>query len=179
MSKFWIRLIAILEIVGGIFGIAFVVLQLVARQTGLLFASIALAVYILSLVAGVALLRNRPFGRIGSIIVQCIQLPKYVSPLFVFMFSFGFDAYLYFALTNTANAITGFEFKFLAFNQLFVNVADAPVIFGVSIPASIFLAMLLKHRLRADSADAANTRTEQIVEPERNQVDSHSLDLNA
>jgi hypothetical protein len=178
MSKFWIRLIAILEIVGGIFGIAFVVLQVVAEQTGRLFASIALAVYILSFVAGIALLRNRPFGRIASIIVQCIQLPKYASQLFVFMFSFGFDAYLYFALTNT-NAITGFAFKFLAFNQLFVNVADAPVIFGVSIPATVFLAMLLRHKLQADSADDANAHTDQIVEPERNQVISHSRDLNA
>ena len=167
MSKFWILLIAILEIIGGIFGIAFVVLQIVAGQTGLVFASVACAVYILSFAAGVALLRNRPFGRVGSIIVQSIQLPKYGSQLFVFMFSFGFDAYLYFALTNTANAIMGFEFKFLAFNQLFVNVADAPVIFGVSIPASIFLAMLLKYKRRAGSPDPDATRTEQIVGPER------------
>jgi hypothetical protein len=65
MSKFWILLIAILEIIGGIFGIAFVVLQIVAGQTGLVFASVACAVYILSFAAGVALLRNRPFGRVG------------------------------------------------------------------------------------------------------------------
>ena len=167
MSNFWIRLIAILEIVGSIFGIAFVVLQVVAGQTGLRFATIAFAVYILSFGAGVALLRNHPFGRIGSIIVQCIQLPKYASHLFVFMFSFGFDAYLYFALTNTANAITGIEFKVLAFNQLFVNVADATVIFGISIPASVFLAMLLKYKPRIGASEDAATRTEHVVGPER------------
>jgi hypothetical protein len=170
MSKIWIRIIAVLEIVGGVFGIGFVVWQFVAGQNDrltLVFLSIAFAVYILSLVAGVALLRDHRFGRVGSIVVQLIQLPKYSSQLLVFMFSFGFDAYFYFALTNTANAIMGFEFKFLAFNHLFVSVADAPVIFGVSIPASIFLAMLLKYKRRAGPPDTDATRTEQFVGPDR------------
>jgi hypothetical protein len=150
MSKLWVRLLAVLEIVGGVFGIAFVLSQVAAgpnNRLTLVFALIAFVVYILSFVAGVALLRNHRFGRIGSIIIQSVQLPKYSSQLFVFMFSFGFDAYLYFGLTNAMNAITGFHFKFLAFNQLFVNVSDAPVIFGVSISASIFLTMLLRHKL--------------------------------
>lgn len=170
MSKIWIRIIAVLEIVGGVSGIGFVVWQFVAGQNDrltLVFASMAFAVYTLSLIAGIALLLNHRFGRIGSIVVQLIQLPKYSSQLLVFMFSFGFDAYLYFALTNTANAIMGFEFKFLAFNQLLVNVTDARVIFGVSIPASIFLVMLLKYKRRAGSPDTDATRTEQIVGPER------------
>ena len=163
MSKFWIRLIAILEIVGGVFGISFSLWQIMAGQNSgvtLVLTATGSTVYLLSFVAGVALLRRHCFGRLGSIIVQCIQLPKYSSQLLVFMFSFGFDAYLYFALTNTANAIMGFEFKFLAFNQLFVNVADAPVLFGVSIPASIFLALLLKDKPRIDESgvDAAGTK---------------------
>jgi hypothetical protein len=170
MSKVWIRIIAVLEIVGGVFGVGFVLRQIFAGHNSrltLAFASIAFAVYILSLVSGLALLRGHRFGRIGSIVVQSIQLPKYASQLLVFMFSFGFDAYLYFALNSTANVIMGFEFKFLAFNQLFVNMADAPVVFGVSIPASIFLAMLLKYKQPVGSSNDVSTRTEHILGPER------------
>ncbi len=149
MPKLWIRLIAILEIIGGLSGVLFAVSQLLAARSGrqtLILSGIALAIYILSLVAGITLLLERPFGRIASIVTQAIQLPKYVSQLLIFMFSFGFDAYLYGMFTNNAQPIFGFEFKFLAFNQLFVNVADAPALFGVSIPACAFLVVLLKYR---------------------------------
>jgi hypothetical protein len=125
----------------------------------LVFVAIAFAVYVFSFISGIALLRNRPFGRFGSIIVQSIQLPKYASQLFVFMFSFGFDAYPYLALNRTSNMIIGFEFKFLAFNQLFVNVGDAPVLFGFSIPASIFLSLLLKYKTPVDPSDDDSERT--------------------
>ncbi len=79
MSKIWIRLIAILEIVGGVCGIAFVGWQFVTLPTHrhtLIFASIALVVYVFSFIAGIALWLERPFGRVASIIVQAIQLPK-------------------------------------------------------------------------------------------------------
>jgi hypothetical protein len=173
MSRIWIRIIAVLEIVGGAFGILFIVLQFVAGENdrlALVLALVSLAVYLLSFVAGVALWRGHRFGRVGSIAVQAIQLPKYGSQLFFFMFSFGFDAYPYFALTNTANTIVGFEFKLLAFNQLFVNVADAPVVFGVSIPACIFLSMLLKHQARVVATDEPVTGT-QVIGPEHEQDD--------
>ena len=147
MSKFWICLIAILEIVGGICGIAFVIWQSLAaplNRYSFPFAVIIFVVYSFSLTAGIALALGRKFGRVASIILQAIQLPKYTSQLLIFMFSFGFDAYVYGMLTTNAQVAFGLEFKFLAFNQLFVNVADAPVMFGISIPACVFLIMLLR-----------------------------------
>jgi hypothetical protein len=174
MSKFWIRLIAILEIIGGLCGIVFVALELVAgptdRQT-LILAAIALAVYLFSLIAGITLWIRRPFGRVASIIIQAIQLPKYMSQLLIFMFSFGADAYVYGILTNKAQAIFGFEFKFLAFNQLFVNVADSPAGFGISIPACAFLVMLLKDKPKRTIPDGVLVTdadgTQRSVEQER------------
>ena len=174
MSKFWIRLIAILEIIGGLSGIVFVALELVAaptdRQT-LILASIAMAVYLFSLIAGITLWIGRPFSRVASIIIQAIQLPKYLSQLLIFMFSFGFDAYVYGILTSNAQAIFGFEFKFLAFNQLFVNVADSPAGFGISIPACAFLVMLLRYKPKRTIPDGVLVsdaeRTEQLVGSER------------
>jgi hypothetical protein len=169
MSKFWIRLIAILEIIGGVCGIAFVVWQFVAASTGrqtFIFAAIAFTVYLLSLIAGVTLWLESPFGRVASIIVQGIQLPKYFSQLLIFMFSFGFDTYVYGVLTNNAQPIFGLEFKFLAFNQLFLNVADAPAGFGISVPACAFLVMLVRFRPKRDVSDTASVsdagRTEQF-----------------
>jgi hypothetical protein len=156
MSKFWIYLIAILEIVGGVCGIAFILWQSVTtplEHYNVLFAIIICVIYLLSLVAGIALALGREFGRVASIIVQAIQLPKYTSQLLIFMFSFGFDAYVYGMLTTNAQAAFGLEFKFLAFNQLFINVADAPVMFGISIPACVFLVMLLRKPKTASSDD--------------------------
>jgi hypothetical protein len=129
MSKFWTYLIAILEIVGGVCGIAFVLWQSVTaplERYNVLFGVIISIIYLLSLVAGIALALGHKFGRVASIIVQAIQLPKYTSQLLIFMFSFGFDAYVYGMLTNNAYVAFGIDFKFLAYYQLFANVADAP-----------------------------------------------------
>src|SRR5262249_43826494 len=109
----------------------------------LIFAPIPISIYFLSLVAGVALWRDNSFGRKASIVVQAIQLPKIVSPLIIFTFSFGFDLWVHILLTRGFSSL-GFEFKFLAFNQFFFNVQDAPFGLGVSIIACISLAMLLR-----------------------------------
>lgn len=94
MSKIWIRIISILEIIGGLSGIAFVVWEIEAAPTDrhpVVIGAIALAVYVFSFIAGIALWLERPFGRVASIVAQAIQLPKYISQLIIFMFSFGLD----------------------------------------------------------------------------------------
>src|SRR5215510_2580174 len=148
MLKTWVRIISVLEIVGGVFGIGDVIWVLLATPFNaltIIFAPLPISIYILSLVAGVALWRDNSFGRKASIVVQAIQLPKIVSPLIIFMFSFGFDLWVHILLTREFSNL-GFEFKFLAFNQFFFNVQDAPFGLGVSITACIFLTMLLRHK---------------------------------
>ncbi len=168
MSKIWIRIISVLEIVGGLSGIAFVGWEIAAAPTDhhpLLIGAIALLVYVFSLVAGVTLWLERPFGRVASIVVQAIQLPKYTSQLIVFMFSFGLDVYVYGMLTTNAQPVFGFELKFLAYNQLFVSLPDAPAGFGISISACVFLGMLLKFKPKRLTQDVSNDgqRTEQTL----------------
>jgi len=157
MSNIWIRIISVLEIIGGISGIASVMWEFLTTPINRprLFTAIALVVYVISLFAGIALWRGHSLGRVASIVVQAIQLPKYMSQLFIFTFSFGFDAYVYGILTNSLQPVFGFEVRFLAFNQLFVNVADAPVGFGISIPACVFLAILWKFKPKVLSQDPA------------------------
>ena len=168
MSKICIRIISILEIIGGLSGIALVVREIMAAPTDhhpVVIGVIALAVYVFSLIAGVALWLERPFGRVASIVVQAIQLPKYISQLIIFMFSFGFDVYVYGMLTTNAQPVFGFELKFLAFNQLFVNVPDAPVGFGISISSCVFLGILLTFKPKRLSQDAGidGQRAEQAL----------------
>ena len=136
------------EIVGGVFGIGDVIWAVIVTHfnaLALFLAHIPISIYILSLVAGVALWQDNLFGRKASIVVQAIQLPKIVSPLIIFTFSSGFDIWVQILLTREFSKL-GFEFRSLADNEFFFNVQDAPFGLGVSITACIFLAMLLRHK---------------------------------
>ena len=148
-----VRIIAVLEIVGGVFGLGFVIWQLLAAPFTLftlLLAPVAAGLYVLSFVAGVGLWRGGAFGRKASIVVQAIQTPKVVSPLVTFAFSFGLDLWVhqlwYQEMTNL-----GFEFRVLAFHQLSVN-APAPIGLGVSVTALVFLALLRRYDPNSISA---------------------------
>ncbi|MGH9930446.1 MAG: hypothetical protein ACREA9_14640 [Pyrinomonadaceae bacterium] len=96
MPKALRRLISGLELIGGVYGLVILAKQLPAFRVDvyvILLAPIAIGIYLMSLVAGVLLWREHSAGRMASIIVQMIQLPKLVSPILIFMFSFGFDFY--------------------------------------------------------------------------------------
>lgn len=153
MSKTLVRIIAALEMVGGVVGVGFVVWWLSAapvKALTILLAPIPIGIYVFSLVAGVALWRGSPFGRRASIVVQLIQLPKIVSPQLIFMFSFGLDLWVHY-LRTAEFANLGFEFRLLAFNQLFINAQGAPVGLGVSVIAPLFLLVLTRYKPGAAS----------------------------
>lgn len=149
MTKNWIKIISILEMVGGVIGICFVIWWFAVVPFNLisfLLSPILIGVYILSFTAGLLLWRENPYGRTTSIIVQVIQIPKVFSPLIVFMFSFGFDVWLHILIWDNKYLNYGFELKFLAFHQLFINSQNAPIGVGFSVTALIFLIMLVKHK---------------------------------
>jgi len=148
MAKVWIRIISVLEITGGIFGIMIIAWQITVSPINIftiIFGLFISGIYVLSLIAGVALWQRRPFGRTASIIVQAIQLPKIISPPIIFMFSFGLDLWIHF-IQNGTMAKVGFEFRFLAFNQFFLNMQGAPLGLGISIISCIFLPMLIGYK---------------------------------
>lgn len=154
MSRIWRRLISVLEIVGGVFGIILMVWELLASPVegyAFLLAPVSYGIFILSLVAGVLLWREHRLGRIGSIIVQTIQLPKILSPFLIFNFSFGFDFYAY-VQSEAGFSKVGVDVKLLAFQQLYLNIQEAPFGAGISIPAIVFLIMLLLHKPAASPA---------------------------
>ena len=145
--KIWIKIISILEIVGGIFGIAFMIWLVVTNPDkifAIFIAIFSIGIYTLSLVAGIALWRGRKFGRTTSIIVQVIQLVKIISPLIIFKFSFGLDIWVHFLLA-AGGSDAGFNFVVLAANELFFDKSVAASGFGISIVSFVFLIILLSY----------------------------------
>ena len=149
MTKALRRLISGLEVIGGVFGIFILARQLIGSRVDLyvlLLGPIAIGIFLMSVVAGVLLWREHRAGRMASIIVQTIQLPKVVSPPLIFSFSFGLDLYPYIQVAGGAVSKMGVDFKLLAFYNLYLNSPGAPVAVGFSIPAAAFLIMLLRYK---------------------------------
>jgi hypothetical protein len=152
MNKIWLRTISLLEIIGGISGILFVLSAAVINGFSvsyLIVAPIMLVIDGLSLAAGIYLWKRTNFGRIASIAIQFIQLPKIASAFFVFAFSFGFDIYIGF-LDYKGFFTTTVQFKFLADNQLYINMDLGQSGGGISIISIIFLAILLTSSIKLE-----------------------------
>lgn len=149
MTKTWRQVIAGLEVLGGLAGVAFLLWELARVQVDaltLLLALLILLMYALSVIAGVLLWREHRWGRITSIIVQAIQLPKIISPILIFNMCFGLDLYTYLVAGTNGFMSVGIEFKFLAFYQFHINTGIPATGLGVSIPACIFLARLIAYK---------------------------------
>lgn len=149
MLRPWVRIIAGLEIVGGVFGVGIVAWWFLAAPVNtlsLLLAPVPVGINVLSFVAGVALWRGSEFGRKCSMAVQAIQAPKIISPAVVFMFSFGFDLWVHYLVLSEELANLGAEVRFLAFFQLSFGTAGVPVGLGLSITACLSLALLSKYK---------------------------------
>lgn len=148
MTKASRRLISGLEIIGGGFGLFILAKQLPGFRVDvyvLVLAPVAIGVFLMSLVAGVLLWLDHRAGRMASIIVQAIQLPKLVSPVLIFMFSFALDFYPYVQVAG-GDPKVGVDFKLSPFYNLYLNRPGTPVAFGVSIPAIAFLIVLLRYK---------------------------------
>ena len=142
MSRIPIRTIAVLEIIGGLFSLCFIgwaVATQPSNVASVMIGAIALIIDITAVVAGVALWRGTAFGRKASMAIQAIQLPKIVSPIMIFIFSFGFDLWLHASASGF-----GIQTAFFGSNQLFFNVENVPGNIGISVTAIIALVILNK-----------------------------------
>jgi hypothetical protein len=147
-----IKLISALEIIGGVCGIGFILWVLASTPYNiltLLIAPVPLGIDVLSLIAGVALWRGSSFGRKASIVVQTIQIPKLISPLLTFAFSFGLDVWVHYQLLAGNFEKLGVQFNVLAFNAFYINVAGSSMGIGISLTACVFLALLFRYQPEA------------------------------
>ena len=144
----FLRIIAALEIIGGFFGLLFVIQQAsvtILNSYLLVLFCIVSVIYALSIFGGYGLWNRRPYGRSLSIIIQIIQVPKIVSRWLVLMFSFGIDAYPYLTFSSESVGV-GFDVKLLAFYQILMNTKMELWGVGVSIPACISLLILIQSK---------------------------------
>ena len=147
MNNIWLKIISISEIVGGGFGVLLTIYLLFVSSHNIfsfIFFPIFFAINFLCLFAGIFLWKKKPLGKTLSIITQFIHLPKLVSPALTFIFSFGIDIYPYIKFFN-GKSLWGIEFKLITFYQFFINMKDAPIGFGLSIIAIVFLVILFRY----------------------------------
>lgn len=128
------RGIAILEIIGGIFGII-TSLGYMNNTSGiwLLFCLVFLGIYVYSVFAGYWLWKNYAKGYRASVLLQLIQIPVLVSPLLTYQFVSGL---MFRFLLGTGG--TGFDFNFGSLWSL-LFLSDSGFSIGVNIiPLIIF-----------------------------------------
>src|SRR5436309_3080870 len=103
----WIKTIAVLEMVGGVVGVLFMVYVAMSSEFAvpvIFVGSFSSAIFVLSMLAGSWLWQGQRRGRTASIVIQCIQLPKVISGPLIFMFSFGFDVFAHVTLLQNDSA---------------------------------------------------------------------------
>jgi hypothetical protein len=149
MQSIWIKIISVLEVIGGLGGLSFLIWWFLFTPFdvySLLLVLILITLHFLSILGGIGLWRGKPYGRLISIIIQIVQIPKLTSPFFIFIFSYGFDFWIQFLLFPNGYTHLGIQLKFLFFSQLSFDLKDAPIGLGVSITSIIFLIMLFKYK---------------------------------
>jgi len=100
--------------------------------------------YLLALMAGIMLWRNTRLGRILSLVVQLIQLPKIASTSITFLIGFGFDfAPTIFATSGPSGYGIGFNFIFGAEHRLLINNPSVPFGLGFSLVSCVSIYILL------------------------------------
>jgi hypothetical protein len=147
MSKVPIRIIAVLEMLGGLFGMVSTSWAIVTQTSNIfsiVIGMVEVLIDVFAVVAGIALWAETSFGRKASLAIQLIQLPKITSPAIIFMFSFGFDVWVH----ASPFGVVGFQTS-VSFNQLVLNLPNSTVDFGVSLTAIIALAILKKYEPRS------------------------------
>ncbi|VTR93253.1 unnamed protein product [Gemmata massiliana] len=139
------RVLAVLEILGGTLGIALFVVQFSRNPLtagNLLVGALLCVLSLNALLAGALLWRGNRVGWVLSILTQVAQLPKVLSPYFVFGVSFGLD-FAAIAVLRPEPARFGFDTRFGAHSQFFVNPGAVPTAFGLSVVSCFWLIFLL------------------------------------
>ena len=139
------RVLAVFEVLGGIVGPVVIVTQLSNRPPNIVDLGVAALLcvpFLISLVAGVFLWRGTRAGRVLSVAVMVIQLPKVLSPDFAFMMSFGFDVSAL-ATFRAGSSWFGVDIQPGAVCRFLVNGREMPVGFGVSLMSCFWLCFLI------------------------------------
>lgn len=141
------KLIAVLEIVGGLAGALAVTIEVAGKPAapgGLLRASGLTTLFLFTLFAGVMLWRDTRTGRVCSLLAQCFQLPKILAGDSAFLVSYGLDVSVL-AISVPGNWGVTFDIRVFTYYQL-VSGPARPRGFGISLMACACISQLLARR---------------------------------
>lgn len=150
MNKNVIRAIAIVEMIGGIVGVATFFFLGIKVFSNILIASILsffIALYILSFLAGLWLWKFSRRGIILSVIMQLLQIPIISFSSLYYKFFSGLNVSLGFFQSKLS-----FYFNLGSSWELNIPNTDEPSGFGLNIVAIIFLICLLKFKKAISSS---------------------------
>ena len=133
--------LGILEVIGGILGVALIAVDAWSEGT-LAFAPLLFGgVYVLTIAAGVALLRGNRAGGLLSLLVQLLQLPRVATAGCTYSFAAGAGVWVMFGSSGAGISHS------LGSAYSWSTIASAGAFpFGVNIVAALAIAVLLAIR---------------------------------
>lgn len=130
--------VGLLQLAGGILGVALIAADAFANRSLEPAAIIFVALYSATILAGVALLRNHKLGKMLSIAVQAAQLPRIAAAGCTYHFVAGGAAWLMLGTDGV-----GFSYLLGSAYMWSPATAGEALPFGVNIVAAVALSMLL------------------------------------
>ena len=145
--NFGIKLIALVEIIGGLVGIGVTLFYGLQSELNILLMVINIVfigLYVYSLLAGIWLWRQQHKGLINSIILQSLQIPVIAIPYFTYEFFSGLSFKLGIEFGTTMNIALNYAFE-LGSRWGFTLLPGASNIgLNINVIALLFLMSLLK-----------------------------------
>lgn len=169
-----IRVLAILEVVGGAIGLIAVLVVLVwlgPTVNSLASAAVGVPFFLLALFAGVRLWQGRPGGYFASIAVQLPQVIKIATSRFAFMLGVGGDVSVLHITLPAPEGKTLTHLRLHSQGGSFSVVEihrpnDAPEVFGVSILPCVALAVLIRLGQSAAAPETPPDRPAESAPPD-------------
>jgi len=137
--RLFIRLtVGLLQLAGGILGVSAIAADAFADRAIDPMAIVFVVLYAMTILAGVALLRQHKLGKMLSILVQAAQLPRIAAAGCTYHFAAGLGAWVMVGVNGVGfTHLLGSEFMWST------NASEAALPFGVNIIAAVALTLLL------------------------------------
>ncbi len=150
MNRLLLRFIAILEIIGGIWGLSIMIYRMANVLDNfkfLLFLLIYLVPFIISIIAGILLFRQKTAGLNLSLIIQLLQIPYFALAGLYYSFISGVLAGIRISLVE---GMTHFSFNFLfgGYCQIQTGLPNEISAFGINMFAVVMFSFLLLNKLQ-------------------------------
>lgn len=130
--------IGLIEVVGGILGVAMIIAEVWSDHTIGIVSALFGGLYVVTIIAGAALLRGQRFGGVLSLLVQVAQLPRMATAGCAYQFAAGAGLWAMFGSSGA-----GMSWAIGSVHQWSTTAAAGAYPFGVNLIAAVAVALLL------------------------------------